>query len=63
MFWKWFGSDRRVLEALSASTGYDAAPSFIQAPANTDEEGVALEVRENDDRKEYCFILPGQKKS
>jgi hypothetical protein len=37
MFWKWFGSDRKVMEALEQSTGYDLSPTIIQAPANTDE--------------------------
>ena len=37
MFWRWFGSDRKVMEALEQSTGYDMSPTIIQAPANTDE--------------------------
>ena len=37
MFWRWFGSDRKVMEALEQSTGYDMSPKIIQAPANMDE--------------------------
>jgi hypothetical protein len=42
MFWKLFGSDRRVEEALEQSVGYDISPNEISAgvlqmPANSDQ--------------------------
>jgi len=40
MFWNWFGSDRKVLEALEQSTGYDMSPTIVRAPANTDNKPV-----------------------
>lgn len=41
MFWRWFVSDRKVLEALAQSgETYDIAPQVVQAPANTDDAPV-----------------------
>lgn len=41
MFWKWLTSDKRVLEALEQSQGYDMSPVIVQAPANTSEAAPA----------------------
>lgn len=44
MFWRWFVSDRKVLEALAESSEtYDISPTVIQAPANMDEEKPAVD--------------------
>ncbi|HRI76754.1 MAG: hypothetical protein H3C49_01090 [Alphaproteobacteria bacterium] len=38
MFWRWFVSDRKVLEQLVQSgETYDICPNTLQAPANSDE--------------------------
>jgi hypothetical protein len=36
MFWKIFGSERKVQEAVEKSVDYDISPKTIQMPANTD---------------------------
>lgn len=36
MFWKIFGSERKVQEAVEKSVDYDISPKTIQLPANTD---------------------------
>jgi|GEM_PF-1280446 len=38
MFWRWFVSDRKVLEELAQSSEtYDICPTIVQAPANSDD--------------------------
>jgi hypothetical protein len=36
MFWKLFGSERRVQEALEQSVGYDISPNVLRFPANVE---------------------------
>lgn len=36
MFWKLFGSERKVQEALEQSIGYDISPKTLPMPANSD---------------------------
>lgn len=36
MFWKLFGSERRVQEALEQSVGYDISPNILRFPANVE---------------------------
>ncbi len=63
MFWNWFTSDRRVIEALEASSGYDLSPVSVTAPANTEHVVVPADTQEDRQEgcKDYCFSLPKRK--
>jgi hypothetical protein len=57
MFWKLFGSEERVQQAIEQSVGYDISPNILHQPEVV-QPAVVVSEGTLDLWKDYAFVMP-----